>query len=85
MVNKCSTYAIHHPERKEPLLHSSFPDHPWAYLRMDLLEFNGRTHLAISDYCSRWVDVKLLAKQTSTETIHQVKSVLQPTDSQMSL
>ena len=41
---------------------------------MDLLEFNGRTHLAISDYCSRWVDVKLLAKQTSIETICQIKS-----------
>ena len=42
---------------------------------MDLLEFNGRTYLAIVDYYSRWVETKLLAKQTSTETIHQIKSV----------
>ena len=28
MVNKCSTCAIHHPERKETLLPSSFPDCP---------------------------------------------------------
>ena len=75
MVHKCSTCAIHHPEQKEPLLPSSFPDRPWARLGMDLLEFNGRTYLAIVDYYSRWVEMKLLAKQTSTETIHQIKSV----------
>ena len=42
---------------------------------MDLLEFSGRTYLAIVDYYSRWVETKLFAKQTSTETIHQTKSV----------
>ena len=41
---------------------------------MDPLEFNGRTYLAISDYYSRWVEMKLLAKQTSIETICQIKS-----------
>ena len=75
IVNKCSTCAIHCPERKEPLLPSSFTDHPWARLGMDFLELNGRTYLAIVDYYSRWVKVKLLTKQTSTETIHQIKSV----------
>ena len=29
---------------------------------MDLLELNGRTYLAIIDYYSRWVEVKLLTK-----------------------
>ena len=38
-------------------------------------EFSGRTYLAIVDYYSRWVETKLLTKQTSTETIHQIKSV----------
>ena len=42
---------------------------------MDLLELNGRTYLAIIDYYSRWVEVKLLTTQTSTETICQIKSV----------
>ena len=75
MVNKGSTCAIYHPERKEPLLPSSFLDHPWACLGMDLLEFSGRTYLAIVEYYSRWIETKLLTKQTSTETIHQIKSV----------
>lgn len=59
----------------EPLLPLSFPDRPWAHLEMDLLELNSRTYLAIIDYYSKWVEVKLLTKQTSTETIHQIKSV----------
>ena len=42
---------------------------------MDLLEFSGRTYLAIVEYYSRWIETKLLTKQTSTETIHQIKSV----------
>jgi len=53
----------------------SFLDHPWACLEMDLLEFSGRTYLAIVEYYSRWIETKLLTKQTSTETIHQIKSV----------
>lgn len=41
---------------------------------MDLLGLNGWTYLAIINYYSRWVEMKLLAKQTSTETICQIKS-----------
>ena len=75
MIHKCSTCVIHCPEWMEPLLPLSFPDRPWAHLEMDLLELNSRTYLAIIDYHSKWVEVKLLTKQTSTETIHQIKSV----------
>ena len=41
---------------------------------MDLLGLNGWTYLAIINYYSRWVEMKLLAKQTSIETICQIKS-----------
>lgn len=59
----------------EPLLPSSLPDRPWERLATDLFELNGKTYLAIVDYYSRWLEVKLLNKTTSSEIINNVKSV----------
>ena len=75
MVNKCATCAIHRPERREPLLPSSFPDRPWSRLAMDLFELKGKTYLIIVDYFSRWIELRLLEKLNSKTTITQIKSV----------
>ena len=75
MVNKCATCAIHRPERREPLLPSSFPDRPWSRLAMDLFELRGKTYLIIVNYFSRWIELRLLEKLNSKITITQIKSV----------
>lgn len=69
MVTKCTTCAIHRPERKEPLLPSSFPERPWSRVGMDLLDLAGKTVIVIVDYYSRWVEMRHLDGQTSTNTI----------------
>ncbi|KAK7106117.1 hypothetical protein V1264_017410 [Littorina saxatilis] len=75
MVNKCTTCAIHRPEKKEPLLPSSFPERPWERVGMDFLTLHGKVYLSIVDYYSRWVETKLLKSESSAETINQIKSV----------
>jgi transposase InsO family protein len=74
-VNKCNTCAIHRPERKEPLLPSSFPERPWSRLGMDLFELKGKTFLVVVDYYSRWVELRHLKKLTSLHTINHIKSM----------
>ena len=75
MVNKCATFAIHRPERREPLLPPSFPDRQWSRFAMDLFELKGKTYLIIYDYFSRWIELRLLEKLNSKTTIIQIKSV----------
>ena len=75
MVRKCNTCAIHRPERKEPLLPSSFPDRPWSKVGMDLFELKGKTYITIVDYYSRWIELRLLERQTCAHTISKIKSI----------
>ena len=74
-MNKCATCANHRPERREPLLPSSFPDRPWSRLAMDVFELKGNTYLIIVDYFSRWIELRLLEKLNSKTTITHFKSV----------
>jgi hypothetical protein len=74
-VNKCNTCAVHRPERKEPLLPSSFPERPWSRLGMDLFDLKGKTFLVVVDYYSRWVELRPLKKLTSSHTINHIKSM----------
>ena len=76
MVSRCSTCAKHRPEKREPLLPSSFPDRPWERLGVDLFDLKGETYLLVVDYYSRWVEVKHLSSTTSAAVIRQMKSVV---------
>ena len=75
MVKRCKVCAIHKAERKEPLLPSSTPKRPWERLGMDLFELQGETYLLVVDYFSRWTEIKLLTSQSSSRTIHHIKSI----------
>ena len=54
MCNKCSTCAIHRPERKEPLLPLSTPEsRPWELIATDLFHFDKKDYIVVVDYTSR--------------------------------
>ena len=75
MVRKCSVCAKLRPTTKEPLLHSSFPEHPWSRVAMDLFDLHGKSYLLLVDYHSRWPEIRLLDRLTSTAIIVRLKSI----------
>ena len=74
MVRKCSVCAMLRPTTKEPLLPSSFPEHPWSRVAMGLFDLHGKTYLLLVDYHSRWPEIRLLDRLTSTAIIVRQKS-----------
>ena len=75
MVRKCSVCAKLRPTTKEPHLPSSFPEHPWSRVAMDLFDLHGKTYLLLVDYHSRWPKIRLLDRLTSTAIIVRLKSI----------
>ena len=74
MVRKCSVCAKLRPTTKEPLLPSSFQEHPWSRVAMGLFDLHGKTYLLLVDYDSRWPEIRLLDRLTSTAIIVRLKS-----------
>ena len=75
MVRKCTLCAKLRPTTKEPLLPSSFPEHPWSRVAMDLFDLHGKTYLLLVDYHSRWPEIRLLDHLTSAAIIVRLKSI----------
>ncbi|KAK3782887.1 hypothetical protein RRG08_002516 [Elysia crispata] len=75
MVRKCTVCAKLRPTTKEPLLPSSFPEHPWSRVAMDLFDLHGKTYLLLVDYHSRWPEIRLLDHLTSAAIIVRLKSI----------
>ncbi|GFN99684.1 Pol polyprotein [Plakobranchus ocellatus] len=63
------------PNVKEPLLPSSFPEHPWSRVAMDLFDLHGKTYLLLVDYHSRWPEIRLLDRLSSAAVIARLKSI----------
>ena len=75
MCNRCTTCAIHRPERKEPLLASSFPEYAWERVGTDLFELEKKTYIIVVDFFSRWIECWHLAQTTSAHAIEVLKSI----------
>ena len=75
MCNRCTTCAIHRPERKEPLLTSSFPEYAWERVGTDLFELEKKTYIIVVDFFSRWIECRHLAETTSAHAIEALKSI----------
>ena len=75
MVAKCVTCAKDRPVSTEPLLSSSFPSRPWERLAMDLFGLNGKAHLVVIDYYSRWIESKRLDDTTSQGIVYTLKEI----------
>ncbi|GFN76539.1 Pol polyprotein [Plakobranchus ocellatus] len=75
MVRQCNVCAKLRPNVKEPLLPSSFPEHPWSRVAMDLFDLHGKTYLLLVDYHSRWPEIRLLDRLSSAAIIARLKSI----------
>ena len=61
LVAQCVTCAKDRPTPKEPLMSASFPARPWERIATDLFEFNGKVYLIVTDYYSRWFELRNFA------------------------
>ena len=67
---QCCKIAI---PRKEPLMTSSLPVHPWETVAADLFEPNGTSYLLVVDYFSRFPEVVKLTSTTFVAYIPTIK------------
>ena len=72
-IKTCTVCQKTVPQRKEPLVSSPLPNHPWEKLATDLFELNGSTYIVLVDYYSRFVEVQKLTSTTSANVIAFLK------------
>ena len=75
LITRCHKCAKEQPTPREPLMPSSFPARPWERIATDLYDFQGRKHIIVVDYYSRWFDIKELPDETSHSVIKALKEV----------
>ena len=54
---------------------ASFPSRPWERIATDLFESNGKVYLIVTNYYSRWFDIKELNNETSRVVIQALKEL----------
>ena len=74
-VKQCRECCLAQPERKEPLMPSSFPERPWERVATDLFEHRKSKYVLVVDYYSRWVEVRKLDTTTSENVVNALKSI----------
>ena len=73
-----STYptCLHHANsnQREPLQPHDIPRRPWQKIGTDLFDWNGKPHLIVVDYYSRYPEVAELHDTKATTVIQKTKS-----------
>ena len=54
---------------------ASYPSCPWERIATDLFELNGKVYLIVTDYYSRWFEIKELRNETSQVVIQALKEL----------
>ena len=75
MIQRCSVCARETIQRKEPLMSTPLPDHPWQVVGSDLFELKGEKYLLVVDYFSRYPEIAKLSSTTSIAIIAVLKSI----------
>ncbi|GFR83268.1 Pol polyprotein [Elysia marginata] len=75
LIGNCMTCEKTRIVPKEPLNPTPTPSYPWQRLGADLFEWKGRTYLLLVDYFSRWIEIALLNKTTTSSVIEHMKSI----------
>lgn len=58
LVNGCKDHQESKPtQRREPLIATPLPNHPWERVRADLCEVNKQHLLIVVDYFTRYVEI----------------------------
>ena len=75
LVSTCPT-CLHHANsnQREPLQPHDIPRRPWQKIGTDLFDWNGKPHLIVADYYSRYPEVAELRDTKATTVIQNTKS-----------
>ena len=75
LIQNCPQCCKMATPRKEPLMSSSLPAHPWETVAADLFELKGTSYLLVVDYFSRFPEVVKLTSTTSVAIIRALKAI----------
>lgn len=77
-VKKChGCTLVSAPQPPEPMIRKELPSNPWKNLAIDFLGPlpSGHSLLVVVDYYSRFVEIEIMRKITSTETIKRLRVI----------
>uniref|UniRef100_A0A2C9KU82 Integrase catalytic domain-containing protein n=1 Tax=Biomphalaria glabrata TaxID=6526 RepID=A0A2C9KU82_BIOGL len=75
-VRVCSRCAEHQNQNvSEPLMPTKTPDLPYSMVGCDLFNFEGKKYVLLVDYFSKFIDVKELSHETTSDIIEAMKSI----------
>ena len=76
LVSNCST-CLHHANanQREPLHPHEIPSRPWQKVGTDLFDWNGKPHLIVVDYYSRYPEVSEFRNTKARTVINKTKSI----------
>ncbi|XP_045782686.1 uncharacterized protein K02A2.6-like [Maniola jurtina] len=77
LVDQCSICAKFKPNNQsEPLQSYNISKFPWQQVGIDLMHFNNKTYLVVTDYYSKFIELAMLnSKYTASNIIIQLKSI----------
>ena len=76
LMSNCST-CLHHASanQREPLHLHEIPSRSWQKVGTDLFDWNGKPHLIVVDYYSRYPEVSELRNTKARTVINKTKSI----------
>lgn len=70
MCESCTTCAEYKSrQRKEPMIVSQIPEHPWQKAASDLFVLNGETYVLLADYYSKFVEFTKLSENSKSQSV----------------
>jgi len=75
MIKNCCECCKERSQPAEPLITLKLPELPFQKIGTDLSEWEKRTYLLVVDYYSRYIEIALLKRTTSSEVITHLKSI----------
>ena len=73
-VSSCKFCQVNRPsQRKEPLIPSPLPQHPWQKVRVDAFELDGKKYVVLVDYFSRYPEIVYVPDLTSRTVISKLE------------
>jgi hypothetical protein len=76
VVDGCKTCRKYRrSQTKEPMIASKIPDYPWQHLNMDLIFWNRKNYLLVTDYYSRWIETAELSNLSCFCVVNKLKII----------
>ena len=76
-VSKCEICTALRPDQpKEPLLSHQIPDRPWQKLAADIMTWQNKDYLVVTDYYSKFPEIAVLENKSANCVILHLKSMM---------